>query len=90
MGNRLIALLAGFAIGLGTVVASGGLDAEADRPAPVGAHRHYVIDSGDSRVYIGPNFCEVNASAQGFAAFHQKVHVKDPGLVDVLSEPCDP
>ena len=89
MSNRLIALLGGLAIGIGTVIATGALDAEAERPAPVGAHRHFIIDSSGSKVYIGPNFCDVEASAQGFASFHRKVHVEDPGLVDVDSESCN-
>lgn len=89
MPNRLIALLVGFVVGLGAVVSSGGFDAEAGRPELVRAHRHYVINAGGSKVYIGPNFCENLAADQGFAAFHHKVHVKDPGLVDVLSEPCN-
>ena len=89
MSNRLIALLAGLAIGLGTVIATGAFDAEAGRPAPVSAHRHYVLDSTGSKAYVGPNFCEVEASAQGFAAFHHKVHLKDTGLAEVRSEPCN-
>lgn len=88
MRTRLIALFTGLALGVGVAVA-GSLSVEADRPAPVGAHRHYVETSSGGKVYIGPNFCEVNASAQGFAAFHHKVHLTDPGIVDVRSEPCN-
>lgn len=88
MRIRLIALLVGVALGVGPAVA-GALSVEADKPPPVGAHRHYQVTSSGAKAYIGPDFCEVNASAQGFAAFHHKVHVTDPGSVDVLSEPCN-
>jgi hypothetical protein len=47
-----------------------------------------VVNAGGSKVYVGPDFCGIDAEAQGFAAFHHKVHVKDPGLVDVFFEPC--
>ena len=62
---------------------------QADPPAPVGAHRHFITDSAGNKVYVGPNFCDIDATAQGFAGFHHKVHLTDPGLVDVLSEGCN-
>jgi hypothetical protein len=59
-------------------------------PAPVvKPHRHYIIQGGE-KVYVGPNFCEVAASDQGFYEFHANVHKGLPELaaVDVKSEPC--
>jgi len=85
MKARIAALIFGVAFGLALVFGSGA--AQADKPPPIGAHRHYVLVN-DSKVYIGPNFCDVDAAAQGFEPFHLKVHVTDPGLVDVLSEGC--
>ena len=62
-------------------------NAFADAPTPVGPHRHYILVA-DEKVYVGPNFCDVDASAQGFYGFHHKVHLTDPGMVDVKSEGC--
>jgi hypothetical protein len=79
--------MAGIAIVAGGV-ANTAIDVSADRPAPIGAHRHYKFAANGDKVYVGPNFCDVDASAQGFYGFHQKVHVTDPGLNDILSEGC--
>ena len=62
--------------------------ASAEAPSPVGAHRHYIFAADGSKVYVGPNFCDIDAAVQGFAGFHHKVHLTDPGLVDVRSEGC--
>jgi hypothetical protein len=71
-------------IGFGTVA-----NVSADKPGPpVGAHRHFFLDPNGNKVYVGPNFCEISASDQGFYGFHWEVHVKDPGLVNVDSEGC--
>lgn len=61
--------------------------ASADAPPLVGRHRHYILVN-EEKVYIGPNFCDIAASDQGFAAFHKHVHLTDPGVVDVRSEAC--
>jgi hypothetical protein len=85
MKTRIAALIFGVTIGTSLVLGSGA--ALADKPTPVNAHRHYIMVNG-AKVYIGPNFCDIDALAQGFAAFHHHVHLTDPGLIDVLSEPC--
>lgn len=69
-----------------TLVAGAGA-AVAAAPPPVGAHHHYILVN-EAKVYVGPNFCAIPASEQGFAAFHAKVHLTDPGLVDVRAERC--
>ena len=69
------------------VAAAGSVLAE---PAPpVKPHRHYILQGGE-KVYVGPNFCEIPASAQGFYNFHENVHKGLPELaaVDVKAEPC--
>ena len=86
MKAKITALITALAVG--TVVMLGVGVVEANPPSLVRPHRHYIESSAGEKVYMGPNFCDVTASDQGFAAFHHKVHVKDPGLVDVKSEPC--
>lgn len=86
MKRYLFVFLASVLIGTAFAFASGGVSAE--KPPPIGAHRHFIVSSSGDKVYVGPNFCDVGASAQGFYGFHNKVHVKDPGLVDVMSEAC--
>ena len=58
---------------------------------PVGRHRHYILQGGE-KVYVGPNFCEIAASDQGFYEFHANVHKGLPELaaVEVLAERCPP
>ena len=86
MKTRFAALVFGVTFGVSLALGSGA--AFADKPGPVPPpHRHYVLVN-DSKVYVGPNFCAVPASEQGWVAFHHKVHVTDPGLVDVLAEGC--
>jgi hypothetical protein len=60
----------------------------ADQPAPVCPHRHYKLTNDGEKVYIGPNFCSNAATAEGFSAFHYNVHLTDPGMNDIKSEPC--
>ena len=83
MKARLIALGAGVTLGAALVFGSGA--ALADKPAPVPPHRHYMVVNG-TNVFVGPNFCAVEATAQGHAAFHHKVHVTNPGVI--FSAPC--
>jgi len=85
MRTKLTALLVGVTVGTAVALGSGVVSAE--RPGPVGAHRHFIVENGVN-VYVGPNFCDVDAAEQGFAGFHHKVHITDPGLVDVMSEGC--
>lgn len=86
MKRSILALLPGLIVGAALVGTVG--EATADAPAPVPAHRHYKFVAGGGKVYVGPNFCEVAAAAQGFYGFHAKVHLTDPGTNDVLSEAC--
>ena len=81
MKRAIVSLLVGSGL-----LASAGV-ALAAAPIPVGAHRHFILVN-DEKVYVGPNFCELDATEQGFAGFHRKVHLTDPGLVDVKSEGC--
>jgi hypothetical protein len=61
--------------------------ADADPAPPVAPHRHYKINGNGGKVYIGPNFCDMDANAQGFYNFHANVH--ENGLSDrVFGEPC--
>ena len=60
----------------------------ASPPTPVGAHRHYIIAGDGSKVYVGPNFCGIDAAETGFAAYHYQVHLTDPGVVDAKAEGC--
>ena len=86
MRSKLVALFAGLAMGASLFVGLGG--AQADAPPPIGAHRHFKIAASGEKVYVGPNFCDVSASDQGFYGYHYKVHAKDPGINDILSEGC--
>lgn len=78
MKRTIVSLL----VGSGLLVSAG--VALAAAPTPVPAHRHYTLVN-DEKVYVGPNFCELDAAEQGFAGFHHKVHA-DLGLVE--SEGC--
>jgi hypothetical protein len=90
-GLRLAALLLGITIGLEVVAMSGIMIARhvaADSPQPVSPHRHYKLSASGEKIFVGPNFCTNAATAQGFDAFHRNVHVTDPGMNDIKSEPC--
>ena len=84
MKKYIASLALGTAIGIAVVFGSGVVSAAG--PTPVGAHRHYIVVN-EERVYVGPNFCELDATAQGFAAFHAQVHLGAPGL-DVQATGC--
>lgn len=86
MKRSFPALFSGLIVGAALVATVG--EATADAPPPVPAHRHYKLAASGEKVYVGPNFCEVAASAQGFYGFHAKVHLTDPGTNDILSESC--
>jgi hypothetical protein len=62
--------------------------AEDNSPPIVGRHRHFTLGEDGTKTYIGPNFCDNAATDQGFAAFHQNVHIAVIGLDNVLGEPC--
>jgi hypothetical protein len=62
----------------------------ADPPASVPAHRHYKYSGSGEKVYVGPNFCDNAATKNGFSNFHRNVHLVDPGINDIWSEPCQP
>ena len=83
--HHVLVWLASLLIGASLVFVSG--EVSAQKPSLVGAHQHFITVNGE-KVYVGPNFCEVDASAQGFSGFHHKVHLTDPGLVNVNSEGC--
>ena len=85
-GLRIAALLLGITIGLGVMAISGPV--AADTPTPVPAHRHFKYNASGEKVYVGVNFCDNAATADGFSSFHYNVHVIDPGMNDILSEPC--
>lgn len=87
MKFRLLSIMAGVAIVAGGI-ANTAIDVSADKPAPVVPHRHYKFTASGEKVYVGPNFCDVEASAQGFYGFHHNVHLTDPGLNDIHSEAC--
>lgn len=82
----------GFLLFLVVVVAGqsafGALTASADPAPPVGRHRHYILNGNGERVYVGPDFCNVDATEIGFAQYHARVHVTDPGKVDVRATGC--
>ena len=40
-----------------------------------GAHRHFTFAGDGEKVYVGPNYCDIQVNDRGFNAFHQKVHV---------------
>jgi len=86
MKRSILTLLSGLIVGSALLATVG--DATADAPGPVGAHRHYRLAANGDKVYVGPNFCDVEAAAQGFYGFHAKVHLTDPGINDILSEGC--
>ena len=86
MKARLFALIFGLVLGLAGVL--GPRAAIADQPGPPPQpHRHYILVDG-AKVYVGPNFCEVSESIQGWTSFHYMVHLTDPGLIDVSAEGC--
>jgi hypothetical protein len=59
----------------------------AEPAPPVGRHRHYVIASSGEKVYIGPDFCNMDVTTTGFAQFHANVHLSlNPPAV--LGEAC--
>ena len=90
-GLRIAALLLGITIGLEVTAMSGIMISRhvaADSPAPVPPHRHYKYTASGEKLYVGPNFCTNAATAQGFYAFHKNVHLTDPGINDIWSEPC--
>jgi hypothetical protein len=86
MKRSILTLLSGLIVGAALVGTVG--EAAANAPAPVPPHRHYKFAANGEKVYVGPNFCDVDAAAQGFYGFHAKVHVTDPGINDISPEPC--
>jgi hypothetical protein len=86
MKRGLLALISGLIAGSVLVVTVG--VAAADAPPPVQPHRHYKFPANGEKVYVGPNFCDGEAAAQGFYGFHARVHVEDPGINDILRESC--
>ena len=85
MKTKLLALVAGIAISSGFVLGAGIVQAEKPAPTPT-AHRHYILAGNGEKVYVGPNYCDIQVNDQGFTAFHQKVHV--PNIGTVVSEGC--
>ena len=85
MKKHLAALALGTTLGIGFILGSGAISAQ--KPTPVAAHRHFIVVN-EEKVYLGPNFCDLDAAEQGFAGFHHKVHLTDPGINDVDSEGC--
>lgn len=86
MKRSILALIPGLIVGAVLVATVG--EAAADAPEPVPPHRHYKLAANGEKVYVGPNFCDIEAAAQGFYGFHHKVHATDPGVNDILSEGC--
>jgi hypothetical protein len=87
-GLRIAVLLLGITIGIGFMAAS--RHVAADTPASVAAHRHFFksSDTGE-KIYVGPNFCNNTATADGFANFHYNVHKAQPGINNnIQSEDC--
>jgi hypothetical protein len=88
---RIAALVLGVTLGVAASwMGFWGVAAEDNSPPLVGPHRHFTLTDG-GKVYIGPNFCDNDVTSQGFAAFHDKVHMELlPSLNDVvvLSEGC--
>lgn len=74
MRTKILALLAGVAIGLVGVAGAGVVQAEKPDATGVPLHRHYFFAASGDKVYIGPNICELPMSEQGWAAFHLMVH----------------
>ncbi len=86
MKRGILALISGSIVGSVLLVTVG--VAAADAPPSVAPHRHFKYAANGEKVYVGPNFCDVEAAAQGFYGFHAKVHAQDPGVNDIQSEPC--
>jgi hypothetical protein len=86
---RLAALALGITLGVGASwMGFWGVAAEDNSPPIVVRHRHYKLAEDGTKTYVGPNFCDNAATDQGFAAFHQNVHIAVIGLDNVLGEPC--
>jgi len=60
----------------------------AEPAPPVGAHRHWFEAANGEQVWIGPNFCEMDVTRNGFAQFHANVHVSSIPL-DVHAAACE-
>ena len=70
MRTKVLALLAGVAIGV-TAIAGAGV-VQAEKPTTtVPLHMHYFTAANGERVWVGPNVCEMPMSEQGWDAFHQ-------------------
>lgn len=83
MRKTVLGMAAAAVLGVGFFTGT----AYADPAPPVPPHRHYIVVNGE-QVNVGPDFCHVDASANGFAQFHANVHLTDPGTVDVKSGAC--
>jgi hypothetical protein len=86
-GLRIAMLLLGITIGIGFMAVS--RHVAADTPTPVTAHRHFKISDTGEKIYVGPNFCDNDATGDGFANFHRNVHLY-PGMNGIQSELCQP
>jgi hypothetical protein len=82
--KHIAALVIGIVVGISVVFGSGAVFAAKPGPAPA-PHRHYIMVN-EEKVYVGPDFCEVAASEQGWVAYHYKVHLTNIG--EVFSEDC--
>jgi hypothetical protein len=89
---RVAALALGITLGVGASwTGFWGVAAEDNNPpSPEGLrpHRHFTLKDDGEKVYVGPNFCANAATEQGWAAYHDKVHITAIGLDNVQAELC--
>jgi hypothetical protein len=78
-----------FALVLAAIPFTALVTVSSSEPAPpVAPHRHYFIAGNGEKVYVGPDFCNIDATKNGFAQFHANVHISAIP-VDVHGERCE-
>jgi hypothetical protein len=62
-------------VAVGCIFAAAAVPAGADHVRP---HRHFIITPSGQMVEVGPRFCDMPETGQGFDQFHANVHMGHP------------